>query len=42
MVLHLVFAGISEHHRVIYTLAILVITCPYSLARLTAHNQIYV
>ena len=41
MVLHLVFAGISEHHRVIYTLAILVITCPYSSAQLTAHNQIY-
>ena len=36
MVLRLVF-----HHRVIYTLAILVITCPYSSAQLTAHNQIY-
>lgn len=38
MVLRLVFLNIID---VIYTLAILVITCPYSSAQLTAHNQIY-
>lgn len=37
MVLRLVFLNIIES----FTLAILVITCPYSSAQLTAHNQIY-